>query len=92
MILNAPEDDVSQVQIGQLVNFEDSVLQDEKKAAKGAQGRPKSAKKRPKTAKKKKVLEKIDDDNATAQPKGDQVPAGSNPAEMFPKARGLRPN
>lgn len=88
MILNSPEEDFSKVDISQIVNFEDPLLQVEKKAA---SDRPKSAK-RPGTAKKKKTLEKIEDENKVRKVKNvEQAPesAAANPQQMFPKARGL---
>ena len=81
MILNAPEDDPSAMELSALVNFEDPMLAaPEKKKS----GRPKSAK-RPKTGKKKKPLEKIGDEGNKARP--DQY-AGAG-GDVIPKARGL---
>ena len=90
MILNAPEDDFSKVEIAQVINFEDSGIQVKQKSA---ADRPKSAK-RPGTAKKKKPLEKIVDENEQKKQKiAEQTqPAAVNPAQMFPKAKGLKDN
>lgn len=87
MVLNAPEDDFSKIEVGQVINFEDSTLVVEKKAA----DRPRSAK-RPGTAKKKKVLEKISDENEQKKQRQAAEPAAANPAQMFPKAKGLKDN
>ena len=82
MILNQNDEEQNQaVPIDNLINFNDSVLQETQ--AKPKSDRPKSAK-RVKTAKKKKTLEELPDEEI------EKKVAEEKPVEMFPKARGLK--